>query len=263
VYLNVDGHRVYAYTANRGLDAARPTVIFVHGAANDHGVWALQSRYFAYHGWNALALDLPGHGRSGGAARSSVRELADWLARVMDASSTARAALVGHSMGSLIVLETAAAHADRVSKIALIGIAVPMPVSEPLLDASRANDHLAYEMINVFAHGNAAQIGGNRVPGMWMLGNNMRLMERAAPGALYADFSACNGYASGLEAAGKVQCPALLVLGQRDLMTPARAARDVAAKLRDAKTITLPGAGHSLMAERPDEVLDALMEFLT
>ena len=43
-----------------------PTLMFVHGAANDHSVWALQSRYFAHHGFNVLAVDLPAHGRSAG-----------------------------------------------------------------------------------------------------------------------------------------------------------------------------------------------------
>jgi pimeloyl-ACP methyl ester carboxylesterase len=260
--LTVDDRNAYAYTANHAFDPKLPTVVFIHGAANDHSVWALQSRYFAYHGWNALALDLPGHGKSAGAPLSSVREAAEWIARALDAAGAAKAALVGHSLGSLIALETAARHAGRVSHVALVGTAVPMPVSEALLAASKANDPLAYDMINVFSHSAPAQIGGNRVPGVWMMGNSMRLMERSAPGALFADFSACNGYAGGLEAAAGVQCPVLLVLGRRDLMTPMKAAKDLMAALPKARIAALEGAGHALMAERPDEVLDALIGFL-
>ena len=144
----------------------------------------------------------------------------------------------------------------------MVGSAVPMPVSEPLLAASKANDPVAFEMINVFAHSGAAQIGGNRVPGLWMMGNNMRLMERSDPGVLHADFTACNSYDGGLQAAQKVRCPVLLILGRRDQMTPTKAANDVASRLVNARTVTLDGAGHALMAERPDEVLDALIEFL-
>jgi pimeloyl-ACP methyl ester carboxylesterase len=176
VYLTVDDNRIYAYTANHAPDATKPSVAFIHGAANDHSVWALQSRYFGYHGWNALAVDLPGHGRSGGRAMADIGALADWTVRLLDAVGIDRAALVGHSMGSLIALETAARHQSRVSAIALIGTAVPMPVSETLLDASRADDSLAYQLINAFAHSAAGHIGGNRVPGLWMTGNNMRLM---------------------------------------------------------------------------------------
>ena len=262
MYLSVDDRKTYAYTANRAFDADKPTVVFIHGAANDHSVWALQSRYYAYHGWNAFAIDLPGHGKSAGSPCPSIGETADWVMRLLDAAGAAAAALVGHSMGSLIALETAARHPARVTRLAFFGSGVPMPVSEPLLNASKANDHVAYEMINVFAHSNTAQLGGNRVPGMWMMGSAMRLLERSAPGALYADFSACNSYETGLEAAQKVKCPALMILGKRDLMTPMKIAQDLISKLPDVRVVALEGSGHSLMAEKPDEVLDSLISFL-
>src|SRR5882672_8810226 len=262
MYLTVDDKKTYAYTANRAFDAKKPTVVFVHGAANDHSVWSLQSRYYAYHGWNALAVDLPGHGKSGGSPCSSIGAAADWVMRLLDAADAATAALVGHSMGSLIALETAARHPERIRKLAMIGTSVPIQVSEPLLNASKANDHIAYEMINVFAHSSAAQIGGNRVPGMWMTGSAMRLMERSGDGVLHADFSACNDYAAGLESAQKLKCPVLMILGKRDLMTPMKVAGDVISKLPDVKVVALDGAGHSLMAEKPDDVLDNLIAFL-
>lgn len=262
MFLKVDNKKVYAYTANHSFDAGKPTVAFIHGAAHDHSVWALQSRYFAYHGWNALALDLPGHGKSEGKALDCIGDIADWVARVLDAAGASTASLIGHSMGSLVALETAARHPARVAKLALVGSAVPMPVSEPLLNASKANDHVAYEMINVFSHSNAAQIGGNRAPGIWMMGSAMRLMERSAPGVLYADFSACNSYGSGLDAAAKVTCPVLLVLGMRDQMAPMKTARDLIGKIPHARTVALDGSGHALMAEKPDEVLDALIMFI-
>jgi pimeloyl-ACP methyl ester carboxylesterase len=262
MYLAVANKKVYAYTAGRLFDAARPTVVFIHGAASDHSVWVLQSRYFAYHGWNVLAVDLPGHGKSEGAALDAIPEAAKWVTGLLDAAGAGTAALVGHSMGSLIVIEAASQAPGRVTKIALVATAVPMPVSEPLLAASRTNDHVAYEMINVFGHSGSAQIGGNRVPGMWMMGSSMRLMERCGAGTLFADFTACNNYATGLAAAESVKCPALLVLGQRDQMTPAKATKDLAANLAGSRTVILEGAGHSLMSERPDEVLDNLIAFL-
>ena len=94
------------------------------------------------------------------------------------------------------------------------------------------------------------------------MGSGVRLMERSGPGVLHTDFTACNGYEDGLDAAAKAKCPFLLVLGQRDLMTPPRAVSEAAAKFADAKTIVLDGTGHSLMSEQPDAVLDALIGFL-
>ena len=260
--LTVDGHDVYAYTGTRALVAAQPTVVFVHGAANDHSVWALQSRYFAHHGHNVLAFDLPGHGRSGGAALPAVDAIADWLPRTLDAAGVAAAALVGHSLGSLAALACAARHPQRVTKIALLGPAVPMPVSDALLAAAQADDHVAFELINGWSHSAGRQIGGNKVPGMWMTGAALRLMERTRPGVLHTDLLACHAWEGGLSAAAAVRCPALVVMGARDLMAPPKGAQALVSALADKRVTTLPGTGHALMAEQPDAVLDALRAFL-
>ena len=262
MYLTVDNRKTYAYTANRAFDPGKPTVAFIHGAAHDHSVWSLQSRFFAYHGWNALAVDLPGHGRSQACAITSIEQASDWIGRLLDEAGAAQAALVGHSMGALIALECASRYPSRISRIALVGCGVPMPVSAPLLNGSKANDHVAFDMINVYSHSAAAQIGGNRTPGMWMMGAGMRLLERSTPGVLHADFSACNSYATGLTAAKNIKCPVLMILGARDLMTPVSLTKALVAELSDVKVVTLEGTGHALMAEKPDEVLDSLIAFL-
>jgi pimeloyl-ACP methyl ester carboxylesterase len=260
--LTVAGRDVYAYTGARAPLPEQRTLVFVHGAANDHSVWALQSRYFAHHGCNVLALDLPGHGRSQGPALGSVEAIAAWLVAVLDAAHVSSATLIGHSLGALASLACAAAAPSRVAKVALLGPAVPMPVSEALLEAARADDHVAFELISGWSHSAPRQLGGNPAPGMWMTGGAVRLMERTAPGVLYTDLAACNAYADGLAAARAVQCPALVIMGQRDLMAPPKGAQAMIEALRDVRTVTLRGAGHSLMAEQPDAVLDALRAFV-
>lgn len=260
--LDVAGHETYAYTGTRPLDRRRPAIVFLHGAANDHSVWALQSRYFAHHGFDTLAVDLPGHGRSAGPVRSSVEAIADWVPRLLDAAHIERVSLVGHSLGALATLQAAARHAERVERIALLGPAVPMAVSEALLEAARANDPLAYELIVGWSHSAARLLGGNPVPGMWMAGTALRLMHRSRAGTLYTDLIACAAYGRGLDAAAAVRCPALLVLGERDLMAPTKAAQELIATLADKRVVTLRGCGHAMMAEQPDAVLDALREFL-
>jgi pimeloyl-ACP methyl ester carboxylesterase len=137
-----------------------------------------------------------------------------------------------------------------------------MAVSDVLLDAAKADDHVAYELINGWSHSVPRQIGGNRVPGMWMTGAALRLMERTPPGVLYADLFACNAWADGLEAAANVRCPTLMILGERDLMAPAKNAAALREALSDVRVVTLAGAGHAMMAEQPDAVLDALRAFV-
>lgn len=254
----VDGETVYAYTGTRDLVAAQPTVVFVHGGGLDHTVWTLQSRYLAHHGCNVLALDLPGHGASGGAPLESIASMADWTGRALDALGIERAALVGHSMGSLVTLEAAARLGDRAWLLVLLGTSTPMPVSDPLLDAAAGDRHDAFDMITLWGHGGPAQIGGCESPGMWMTGSSVRLLERARPGVLHNDLRACNEYTSGLESAARVRCPVLAILGRLDAMSPVRAARGLLEALPHPQVVELDGCGHMLMAERPGEVLDAL-----
>ncbi len=260
--LTVNDQTVYAYTGGRPFDTALPTVVFLHGAEHDHCVWILQSRYLAHHGFGVLAFDLPGHGRSGGDPLPSVEALADWVKAALDAAGVAKAALVGHSMGSLIAIECAARYPDQVSKIVLIGTAFPMKVSDELLTATRDDEPAAQDMVNIWSHSAYAHYPSNPGPGFWVIGENLRLMQRQKPGVMHVDFAACNAYQNGAVASAQVRCPALLILGKRDIMTPPRAAKEIVQALPDKRIVEIAGSGHALMAEKPDEVLDALKAFV-
>jgi pimeloyl-ACP methyl ester carboxylesterase len=260
MHLVVDGVKTYASTGGRDHDPALPLVVFVHGAALDHTVWALLARWFAHRGCAALAPDLPGHGRSEGEPLKSIAAMADWTAALIAAAGASKATIIGHSMGSLVALETAARHPNRVSAIGLIATAAAMPVSRDLLAAAEANDHAAIDMLRIWGYGFRAGLGGSRAPGLWMLGGAERLLARARPGVLFKDLEACNDYRDGLAAAACVRVPATLVLGERDVMTPAKAGRELAVALPDGRIVMLAGAGHMLMSERPDEVLAAVRD---
>lgn len=260
--LNIDNRTVHVATGNQQLDPELETVIFIHGVGQDHTIWVLPTRYFVRHGRNVLAVSTPGHGRSDGPPLASIEDIADWITRVMDAAGIVKAAVVGHSMGSLVALETAVRHPDRVRAIALVGTAVPMPVTEELLDRAQHDEDTAIEMLTLWGYSRSAQIGGNATPGMWMVGGGRRLLQRSPPGSIYADLKACNDYVNGLEHAGQLQCPALLILGERDLMTPTRVAAALAEAIPDSESVILPRAGHALLAERPDPVLDQLIRIV-
>jgi len=259
--LALNGRSVFAYAAAHELDQAKRTIVFVHGAGLDHSWWGLQSRYFAYHGFNVLALDLPGHGRSEGPPLATIGEMADWAKKILDEKKIKSAAIVGHSMGSLIALEFAARYPEYADRIALIGVAYPMKVSEAFLDAARRNDPSAYDMETIWGHAAQVPFSGNPNPGMWMYGDTLARLARLAPGVLHADLAACNAYAEGFDSAAKVKCPALFILGARDMMTPPKAAQALAKAIPDSKTVTIAFSGHSLMAEAPDATLDALIGF--
>ncbi len=262
--LQIDARPAYAYTGGKPFDASLPTVVLIHGAIDDHSVWALQSRWLTHHGCSMLAVDLPGHGRSAGPALDSVEALADWVLRFLSAAGVERALLVGHSMGSLIALEAAARLRRAATGLVLAGPAYPMRVSPALLDTALSDPMRAIDMVNSFAHSSLASKPSAPSPGFWLRGNaralnrrNQRSYTEAGFGNLFhLDFTLCNNYRNGLEAAAEVVCPVCLVVGELDQMTPAAASVELA-KALNGKTTVLP-AGHALMGEVPDGVLAAI-----
>jgi pimeloyl-ACP methyl ester carboxylesterase len=256
--LTVNGADIYCATGGKTFDPKLPLFVFLHGAAFDHTVWHLLARWFAHRGAAVLAPDLPGHGVSGGTPLKSIADYADWTVALIEAAGAKQATLIGHSMGSLIALETAARHPSSVTALALICTAAEMRVSQALLDAAKADDHAAIEMVNIWGHGQRAALGGCLAPGVWMLGGGEKVLERSAPGVLYTDLALCNDYKDALASAARVRVPVTVVAGERDLMTPAKSGRDLAATISGARMVTIPGAGHMLMSERSDDVLAAV-----
>src|ERR1700758_4353918 len=256
--LQVGGKQALVATGGREFDKSLPAVVLIHGAGFDHTAWALHSRWFAHNGFSVLVPDLPGHGRSAGPALRSIAEMADWTAALLNAAGAGKAHLIGHSMGSLIALETAARHPDKVSALSLIGTAATMTVGPDLLKAAEADDQAAVDMVSIWGLGFRAELGGRLAPGLWMHGEAQSTLRRCAPGVLFSDLSACNAYANALAAAARISVPTTLILGERDMMTPAKAGRALAAAIPNARTVVLSGAGHMLMTERPDELLSAI-----
>jgi pimeloyl-ACP methyl ester carboxylesterase len=255
--MNVNGAEVFAATGGKEFDALKPAVVFIHGAGFDHSTWALYTRWHAHNGFSVLAPDLPGHGLSGGEPLKSVSEMADWVIALLDAAGAKSARLVGHSLGSLIALEAAARHPERITSLGLIGTATAMPVSEALLKAAKDNSPDAIAMMTQWGFGSRAALGGSLSPGNWMIGKGVRVLEASKPGVLYTDLFASNAY-DATEAAKKVKAQVTVVLAERDLMTPAKNGKALAALIPNVKTVVLPGAGHTLLAEKPDDVLKAI-----
>ncbi|MDO9599411.1 MAG: alpha/beta hydrolase [Azoarcus sp.] len=254
------------YTGGRSFDRELPTVVLIHGAGHDHSVWNYQARHLAHHGYGVLVPDLPGHGASHGTPLRDIDAMASWLLDLADAVGCTRMRLVGHSMGSLIALAAAAKAGDQVERLVLVGSVAPMPVAPVLIDAARDDRDRAHAMINQWSYSPAAQLGASATPGTSLPGTNQRLMERQPAGVLATDLQACNAWLDGLEVAAAIRCPTLLVCGERDQMTPARAVKPLCDALVNAaggaRMMTLPGAGHAMMAESPRALSDAIGKFL-
>lgn len=264
--LTVNGAPIFCYTGGKAFDAGQPTVVFIHGVLNDHSVWILQTRWFAHHGFGVLAVDLPGHCRSGGEPPRSVEEAADFILALLDAAGVRQAALVGHSFGSLVALEAAARAPERITHLALVGTACPMKVSPALLENAQHQPQQAIDMVNVYSHALMAPPPSALGPGTWLHGSSRALMKRVLASnsrvnVFHRGFVACDSYANGAAAMARVQCPVLFVLGRSDAMTPPKSAQPLQRAARNANTVMVE-AGHQMMSEAPDAVLFALRDFL-
>jgi pimeloyl-ACP methyl ester carboxylesterase len=269
MYITVNGHPIYCYTGGKTFDAAKPCIVFIHGVLNDHSVWILQSRYLANHGFNVLAIDLPGHGKSWGNCPKSVEEAAAVVIALLDAARISNAALVGHSWGSLIALHAASLAPARLTHLALVATAAPMKVSPALLDAALNQPMRAIDMVNTFSHSTLAPPPSALGPGTWLYGGSKALMRRILQGnprenVFHIGFAACNDYSKAIEALGQwniAQAATLFIVGKNDQMTPPKAAQALINAAPLAKVVTVE-AGHSVMTEAPDATLFALRDFL-
>jgi pimeloyl-ACP methyl ester carboxylesterase len=260
--LSVDGHPVFATTGGAHFDPEKPAVIFLHGAGFDRTAWRLQTRWFAHHGRSVLAIDFPAHGWSDGPALASIAAMADWTAKLIDATGVKQAALVGHSMGALVAVDAAARFPDKVRALGLCGVASEMPVHPEMLDSAKANTLKVQELMTFWGIGNALHKGGMTSPGLWLRRESLAVLAGNKPDVIHADLAACNAYKDALARAAGVKCPTVLVLGDGDLMTPPAKGKALAAAIPGARAVIVPGCGHFMMVERPDETLEALKAYV-
>jgi pimeloyl-ACP methyl ester carboxylesterase len=220
-----------------------------------------------------LALDLPGHGRSAGPPLRSIEQMAAWLVAAVPAACAAAGVekvpatvIGGHSMGSLIALEASGLQTPWLEAIALLATAVPMRVSDALLEAARSDEDRAIDMINFWSSAGINHRPGTPGPGFSTYMLNRRLMERQQPGVLHTDFLACNAYTTGLERAKGLTLPVLFLLAGRDRMTPVKAAAKAIDAARsagvDVTVEEVDRSGHNLLAEHPEETLAVLCNWL-
>src|SRR5581483_3885981 len=170
------GRALFAATGGRDFDPALPAAVFIHGAGMDHTVWALQTRSFAHHGRSVLALDLPGHGDSDGPALASIEAMAEWVLEVLRVAGARKARIAGHSMGSLVALETAARGGAAVEALALLGFVPDMGVHPDLLESARKGAHAALDFMVAWSFGAQSRFGQTPAPGLWLTGEAMRLL---------------------------------------------------------------------------------------
>ncbi len=261
MYTLVDGKKAYFSSGSRKRNKNEPAVILIHGAGMDRTVWQLQTRNIAFMGYQVFAVDLPGHGRSEGPCLSSIEHMANWILSFIEASKLKQVAIIGHSMGALIAIETASRNPKRVDKLCLMGVAGKMPVHPDLLEAAKNDKSLASELIVYWGLGDKAQIGGHPQSGLWVHGANQTLLDNSSKGIIYQDLIACDQYQGSYIAAQKIECRSFFILGKEDKMTPPKKAQELIAAVKFSDVTVIKDCGHMMMSEKPNQVFSSLKYF--
>jgi pimeloyl-ACP methyl ester carboxylesterase len=262
VYFDLGNKRYFATTGGKSFDESRPCVVFLHGSALDHTFWSLQSRYFAFRHYSVLAPDLPGHGASAGPCLENIEAMADWLHDVAESLGVENISLVGHSQGSLVALEFAARFPQRVRSVSFICSGLATPVKPALIDAAANAPERAIDMMVSWGFGAAGHFSRGPVPGYLMLAGGQKVMRRNGRDALLADLRACNAYANGAAAASAVTAATQVIFAGQDRMAPRKAVMQLVRHLKDPVVNEIPGSGHMLPLEAPDECRRLLGDFV-
>ncbi len=252
----------FVYTGKTNFDVDKLTVLFIHGAANDHQVWLGLMGALDGFGMNTLAVDLPGHGKTFESVKTSITTYADWIINLLDNAGINHAVLVGHSMGSLIALDCAIRYPTRVAKMILIGTAAPMPVAEKILLMAHEQPETAIDMLVRASFYTQKCADGTWPPATSMMQSYRDLLGNSRPGVLANDMNVCNQFSIGPPALKQIKMPTLVMVGAEDKMTSPQAGTAVALSITHAEIVVIPAAGHMMMVESPIAVRTAVARMI-
>ncbi len=245
-YVSVDGNQIHYYHAGVG----EPAVVFVHGAGGSGRVWhsqlsALENRC------RAIAIDMPGHGRSEGDPLSSVREQAGFIARFLDALGLEKPVLAGHSMGGAICQEFALGFPSRLQGLVLISTGARLRVNPQIIQALEQGEFPfadASHLISPSAQPALADVAWQE-------------MRTTALPALLADFQACDQF-DRVNDIAQIRVPVQIIAADEDAMTPLKYSRYLQQGIPGSHLAVITGAGHMGMVEKPAEVNQVILDFL-
>jgi pimeloyl-ACP methyl ester carboxylesterase len=247
-FANLDSDTIY-YAA-RGTSGA--PLVFIHGAGDSHLVWNGQVAACADIA-QAMALDLPGHGRSTGAPRPTVAEYARVIRDFLDARGIAQATIVGTSMGGAIAQMVALDYPERVAGLGLVATGAKLRVAPAFLSGFDENFEKTAQLLveNYYAD----------FPPDDLVAKSLGQLMTSGAAVTRNDYAACDVF-DVRERLGEIRAPTLVLCGRADRMTPVKYSEYLAAHILHAELSIIEHAGHMVMLEQPAQINDALRTWL-
>jgi pimeloyl-ACP methyl ester carboxylesterase len=249
--ITVGGEKLHYQVHHGGAPGARPPLVFVHGAGGNLMHWPGEMRRLPGH--MVYALDLPGHGKSGGAGRAEIGAYADVVRGFAEALELVSFVLAGHSMGGAIALEFALRSPARLAGLILVGTGARLRVAPEILTGIRDDFRGTTELLAQWAHGEHVD------PNLLRL--YTRRLREVDPQTLRTDFLACDAFDRRADVS-RIMTPTLIVCGDADRMTLVKFSQFLHEQIAGSQLIIVPGAGHMVMLEQPAAVTGATTQFL-
>ncbi len=254
-YFNIESVKIACWVNKEEPDEQKPSLVFIHGSGGNHSIWAHQYGRLSKN-YNIVAVNLPGHGHSGGKGEKDVKSYGEWVKKLLDILNLKKAILVGHSLGSAIELQFALDYPEEITGIVCLGGGMKMPVNSFFLDFLKTNPaEIPEDVTGMISKFSLAK--ENRPKFFAPL---QKSISESKVDVLYGDLTACNDLDL-TQKAHKIRVPALIICGAEDKMTPPDLSRALAAGIGKATLEIIEGAGHMVMIEKPDEFNNALDTF--
>lgn len=232
--------------------AERPTLLMVHGAGGRGAHWLNQTGPLG-RTLNAVAVDLPGHGGTAGPSHNDIGAYAAWLETVVGPVFDAGVVLMGHSMGGAIALEAALRGVMKINGLILAGTGARLRVAPDFLKGLEARFEETVEAIVTYAYAPGALDA--------LLREGVRMMKNSGMPVVLGDFAACDRFDC-RESLGRLACPALVLCGEADRLTPLKLSEELGRLLKQVSVRVIPEAGHMLMVEAPGAFNREVEEFI-
>lgn len=241
------------YRLSKHGDGIQLPVVLIHGAGSDHLFWPPEIRRMK--GFQVYALDLPGHGRAKGHGLQDIKTYAEIISNWMNSIKLNRAVIIGHSMGGAIALTLTREYEEKVLGLGLISTGARLRVNPLILENTRYSQTYPTALSFIISK----SFSKDASPKLISLAQ--RRMADIRPSVLHGDLLACDKF----DLTGSLQqirTPCLIVCGQDDEMTPPRYSQHLSENIKGANLNLVPGAGHMVMLEKPQIVMDIMERFL-
>lgn len=250
-YFNVDSVKIACWINRRSFEEKNPCLFFIHGSGGDHSLWSFQYAGLSK-GFNIIAVELPGHGRSEGDGEDDINKYALWVKKLLSIMKLKNVVIVGHSLGAAIALHFASNFEEMIKGVVAVGGGLKMPVNPTIFELLKTMPETAFDLICKFSLAK-----DNRS----ILSETLKKsLTETKIEILYKDLAACDKMDL-TDQVGKIKLPSLIICGKEDKMTPPELSRHIASSIGGSKICLIEGAGHMVMMERPEDFNNALIMF--